>query len=137
VIPSSVSCITTAILLHSKHTYSPPNRWWWGKGSFTQGKRCRKTQIRPPPLNFAACWWSSTQVSLRRRSGPQKPGILLSLLLAVTLGVEGGKEHFRGATFGGATFCRLGMSVLRDSTYDTLGARASLRAPEPLAPTSR
>lgn len=47
---------------------------------------------------------------------------------AVTLGGEGGKEHFGGATLGGAAVGRLGMSVLRDATYATLGARASLRA---------
>ena len=50
---------------------------------------------------------------------------------AVTLGGEGGKEHFGGATFGGAAVGRLGMSVLRDATYATLGARASLRALDP------
>jgi len=114
-------------------------------------------------LNFAACWWPSTQASLRTRSRPQTPGILLSLPLlslfdphfqgkrqfkkkngiewnktpyppnprhygAVTLGGEGCKEHFGGATFGGAAVGRLGMSVLRDATCATLGARASLRA---------
>ena len=45
---------------------------------------------------------------------------------AVTVGGEGGKEHFGRATFGGAAVGRLGMSVLRDATYATLGARASL-----------
>ena len=113
-------------------------------------------------MNFAACWWPSTQASLRTRSRPQTPGILLSLPLlslfdphfsrkttvekkmdlngikhptpnprhygAVTLGGEGCKEHFGGATFGGAAVGRLGMSVLRDATCATLGARASLRA---------
>jgi hypothetical protein len=112
-------------------------------------------------LHFAACWWPSTQASLRTRSRPQTPGILLSLPLlslfdphfqgkrqlekkngfewdktpyppnprhygAVTVGGEGGKEHFGRATFGGAAVGRLGMSVLRDATYATLGARASL-----------
>lgn len=112
-------------------------------------------------MNFAACWWPSTQASLHRQSGPQTPGILLSLPLlslldphfsendslkkkigfelnktpyppnprhygAVTLGGEGWKEQVGGATFGGAAVGRLGMSVLRDATYATLGARASL-----------
>jgi hypothetical protein len=45
---------------------------------------------------------------------------------AVTLGGEGGKEHFGGATLGGAAVGCLGMSVLRDATYATLGSRASL-----------
>ena len=45
---------------------------------------------------------------------------------AVTVGGEGWKEQFGGATFGGAAVGRLGMSVLRDATYATLGARASL-----------
>jgi hypothetical protein len=113
-------------------------------------------------LHFAACWWPSTQASLRTRSRPQTPGILLSLPLlslfdphfrkrqlekkngfewnktpyppnprhygAVTVGGEGGKEHFGRATFGGAAVGRLGMSVLRDAAYATLGARASLCA---------
>ncbi len=116
-------------------------------------------------MNFAACWWPITQASLRTRSRPQTPGILLSLPLlslfdphfqgkregkkkmdlngikhptpnprhygAVTLGGEGGKEHFGRATLGGAAVGRLGMSVLRDATYATLGARASLRALDP------
>jgi len=47
---------------------------------------------------------------------------------AVTVGGEGGKEHFGRATFGGAAVGRLGMSVLRDAAYATLGARASLCA---------
>ncbi len=46
---------------------------------------------------------------------------------AVTLGDEGWKEQFGGATFGGAEVDRLGMSVLRDASYATLGAHASLR----------
>jgi hypothetical protein len=164
--PSSVSCIQTSILLHSKHAYSAPQRCWRGKGSFRHKKPCNKTRISPPPLHFAACWWPSTQASLGPRSRPQTPGILLSLPLlsrfdphfqgkrqfekkngfewnktpsppnprhygAVTLGGEGGKEHFGGATFGGAAVGRLGMSVLRDATYATLGARASLRALDP------
>jgi len=164
--PSSVSCIQTSILLHSKHAYSAPQRCWRGKGSFRHKKPCNKTRLSPPPLHFAACWWPSTQASLGPRSRPQTPGILLSLPLlsrfdphfqgkrqfekkngfewnktpsppnprhygAVTLGGEGGKEHFGGATFGGAAVGRLGMSVLRDATYATLGARASLRALDP------
>jgi hypothetical protein len=42
-------------------------------------------------LNFAACWWPSTQASLHRQSGPQKPGILLSLPLLSLFG-----PHFQG-----------------------------------------
>ncbi len=170
--PSSVSCIQTSLLLHSKHAYSPPQRCCRGKGRFRHKKGSNKTQIRPPPLNFAACWWPSTQASLRTRSGPQTPGILLSLPLLslfdphfqgkrqfkkkngfewnktpyppnprhygdVKLGGEGGKEHFGRATFCGAAVGRLGMSVLRDATYATLGARASLCAGEALDRTLR
>ncbi len=50
---------------------------------------------------------------------------------AVTLGGEGRKVLFERATVAGAPFGRLGMSVLRDATYATLGARASLRALDP------
>jgi hypothetical protein len=56
---------------------------------------------------------------------------------AVTLGGEGRKVLFERATFAGAPFGRLGMSVLRDATYATLGARASLCAVETLDRTLR
>ena len=89
--PSSVSCIQTSILLHSKHAYSAPQRCWRGKGSFRHKKPGNKTRISPPPLHFAACWWPSTQASLGPRSRPQTPGILLSLPLLSRF-----DPHFQG-----------------------------------------
>jgi hypothetical protein len=79
--PSSVYCIQTSFLLHSKHAYSSPKRCWRGKGRFRHKKGSNKTRFSPPPLHFAVSWWPSTQASLRPQSGPQTPGILPSLPL--------------------------------------------------------
>ena len=88
-------------------------------------------------MHFPAYWWSSTQASLRPQTDPQNLPPKPKHYGTVTLGSEGCEEHFGRATSAGAAVDHLGMSVLRDATYATLGTRASLRGPEPLDRTLR